>query len=44
MSKKVWEKPEIKDLEVAKTEYGNSITTSVDAIFVDGNTTYYSFS
>ncbi|WP_281884316.1 hypothetical protein [Paenibacillus sp. YYML68] len=44
MTKKVWEAPEIKDLELAKTEYGSSITPNIDASYVDGDSTYYSFS
>jgi hypothetical protein len=44
MIKKAWEKPEVNELNVEKTEYGNSITTNVDAVYKDGKDTYYSFS
>ncbi|WP_269079200.1 hypothetical protein [Paenibacillus durus] len=44
MSKKVWEKPEVKELKVSSTEYGNLLKTTPDASYSDGVHTWYSFS
>ncbi len=44
MTKKTWEKPEVKALMVEKTEYGTNITNNVDATYQFGPFTFYSFS
>lgn len=44
MNKKVWEKPEVKQLQVKETAYGTSITSNVDATYVSGSHIFYSFS
>jgi hypothetical protein len=44
MIKKTWEKPEINELNVERTEYGNSVTPKIDATYSDGDSTFYSFS
>lgn len=44
MIKKVWEKPEVKELKVSGTEYGTKITPKVDATWTDGTHIFYSFS
>jgi hypothetical protein len=44
MTKKVWGNPQVIELNVKATEYGNTITPHVDASFVDGGDTFFSFS
>lgn len=42
--KKVWEKPELKELKVSSTEYGTALKSVPDASYNDGKHTWYSFS
>ncbi|TYP69138.1 paeninodin family lasso peptide [Paenibacillus methanolicus] len=42
--KKTWEKPEVKSLEVAMTEYGSELKKNPDAVITVGKYTFYSFS
>jgi hypothetical protein len=44
MEKKSWNAPEILELGVENTEYGNSITNNIDATYNDGKHTFWSFS
>jgi len=44
MNKKVWEKPQVQELKVSSTEYGNQLKTNPDASYNDGQHTWYSFS
>jgi hypothetical protein len=44
MNKKEWFDPEVNELGVEDTEYGQAITSHNDAVYHDGKYTYYSFS
>lgn len=44
MEKKNWTQPEVKELNVKNTEYGKAITPHQDAVYVDKDFVYYSFS